>query len=89
MVANKTMADIRELKVHQVSVSLSKKVKDIPVLPGTEVVQQQDTQLLLKVQGDINPVLQFLATQAVRDIEITHLPLEEVFMSYYRQEPQA
>jgi hypothetical protein len=47
-------------------------------------VKTNGSQIVAKVHGDINPLLQQLAKLPVKDVEITHLPLEEIFMSFYR-----
>ncbi len=84
MVANKSMADIRAMKAHLVTVTL--KSKEALKIDNVEVVHHSDNQYILKSQGDINPLLRQLAKHTIVDVEITHLPLEEVFMSYYRKE---
>jgi ABC-2 type transport system ATP-binding protein len=39
------------------------------------------------VAGDIKPLLEFLARQEVLELEIAHPTLEEVFLTYYGEEP--
>jgi ABC-2 type transport system ATP-binding protein len=85
MVASKSMADIRAMKAHMVTVTLAKSVDQKQfALSNVEVINATQNRILIKVQGDINPLLHHLAKQDIKDIEITHLPLEEVFMAYYR-----
>jgi ABC-2 type transport system ATP-binding protein len=38
----------------------------------------------LKVEGPLGPLLQTIATQPVRDIEIAEARLEDVILKYYR-----
>ena len=82
MVANKSMADIRAMKAHMITFRLEKETKiDIP---NTQIVHQSGGQYVAKGQGDINPVVAALSKLKLLDLEITHLPLEEVFMGYYQ-----
>ncbi len=52
-------------------------------LPGVSSVSGVDHEVLLMVQGDVNPLLRRLATLEVRDITITTPDIEEVFLRFY------
>ena len=53
-------------------------------LPNVELVSEGDgREVLLMVQGDVNPLLRRLATMDVRDVTITTPDIEEVFMRFY------
>jgi len=53
-------------------------------LPNVEVVSGgTGREVLLMVQGDINPLLRRLAGLAVRDVTITTPDIEEVFLRFY------
>jgi ABC-2 type transport system ATP-binding protein len=61
-------------------------------LPNVELVSGSDgREVLLMVQGDINPLLRRLATLEVRDVTITTPDVEEIFLRYYGAdtEPEA
>jgi hypothetical protein len=49
-----------------------------------DVIQAEGHHLILKVHGDLQPTLKVLAELQLEDLEVSHLPLEEVFMEYYR-----
>lgn len=86
MVANQSMADIRAMKVHLVTITLGKAIDPAKLDIGeAEIVHAEGDQLIAKVHGDINPLLRHLSKQDVKDIEITHLPLEEIFLGFYQQ----
>jgi ABC-2 type transport system ATP-binding protein len=85
IVADKSMNDIKNMKIHLITVSLNN--HDRLYLTSTknlEVVNSNSSKTILKVHGDINPVLHELSNHKLIDLEITHAPLEDVFMDYYR-----
>ncbi len=86
IVASKSMDEIRAIKVHLVNASFSGKLPDrILGLPGVEVTGQHGSQVFMRVKGDINPLVAELAKNKVVGLEITHAPLEDVFMEYYKR----
>jgi len=55
-------------------------------MEGVEIMQHMDHEgVVLKVKGDINPVLKKLTEYKLRDIEIGHATLEEVFLEFYKK----
>jgi len=53
-------------------------------LPSVELVGGADgREVLLMVQGDVNPLLRRLATLDVRDVTITTPDVEEIFLRFY------
>ncbi len=87
IVASKSMEDIRAMKIHLVTALVAGTVKpDDLKVSGTEVITASNGQVVLKVRGDLNPLIAKLSAYDVRDLEITHAPLEDIFMEYYRSE---
>jgi len=88
IVASKSMQEIVAMNVHIVTVAFSASA-GAPQLevPGAEIVSAIDGHLVLKIRGDINPLMARLASYKLTDIEIKHAPLEEIFMEYYRDQP--
>lgn len=85
IVANKTMADIRSMSIHIVTIisSQSLRTKDFASQQVT-ILHQSDKQLILKVKGDLNKVIAATAKYPIKDLEVTHANLEDIFMEYYR-----
>ena len=52
--------------------------------PGVEVIKRMPGGVVLRVKGDINPVLDKLKQYELTDIEINHESLEQIFMEFYR-----
>mgnify|MGYP002150570561 CR=1 FL=1 len=84
IIADKSMQDIRDMSIHVVNI-----VTDVPLnIPKTlkhvSITSQKGRHTILKVKGDLNPLLRLLATVPVRDLEVTHASLEDIFLEYYK-----
>jgi len=55
-------------------------------LPGVSDVSVAGQRVSLTVGGEVAPVLKLLASHRVLDIEATHPSLEQVFLTYYREQ---
>jgi ABC-2 type transport system ATP-binding protein len=53
-------------------------------LPNVDVVAVTGREVHLMVRGDVNPLLERIATHDVRDIAITTPDVEDLFLRYYR-----
>ncbi|MFA6587954.1 MAG: ABC transporter ATP-binding protein [Patescibacteria group bacterium] len=51
---------------------------------GATILEQRNDYLTLKIKGNIEPVIKLLGTFPLRDLQIQHASLEEIFMEYYR-----
>jgi ABC-2 type transport system ATP-binding protein len=54
-------------------------------LPGVTDLQALDGRVTFKVAGDLDAAIKAIARHHVRDMELTHPSLEEVFLTYYGQ----
>ncbi len=52
---------------------------------NTEVISHVDGLTILKVKGDINPTVEKLSKIKVKDLEIVHVGLEDIFMEFYKK----
>ena len=55
-------------------------------VPGVSDVAVAGGRVSFKVAGDLDPVVKAIASHAVADLEVAHPTLEEVFLTYYREE---
>lgn len=81
IVADRTMKDIRDMSIHEVSV-----VSDKPLhitLKNVKIVHETKNHTSLRVTGNLNPLLSLLAKHKVADLEITHASLEDIFLEFY------
>ena len=56
---------------------------DFARLPGVGDVAARDGRIEFVVAGDLDPVIKAAARHSVRDIQVAHPTLEEVFLTYY------
>ena len=85
IVANKSMDDIRAMKVHIVTATYNDdKTLQTPKISDVEVVNASPGRTVLRARGNINLLIRELGKQDLKDLEITHAPLEDIFMEYYK-----
>jgi ABC-2 type transport system ATP-binding protein len=77
--------DLAEKRMYSVRVYLDKpsaldKLRD----NGIQMVKKFNDGAAFTVKGDIGPVLQKVSKMDIKDIEIKHANLEEIFMEFYR-----
>ena len=84
LVADKAMADLRQMKTHIISVTFTKDDVSLPKFKDIEVNKNSARSYELRVRGDINLVLKDITRHELADLEINHATLEEIFMEYYR-----
>lgn len=58
-------------------------------LPGVSELEADGNKISFKVEGDLDPVVKAAARHTVRDMEIVHPTLEEVFLAYYGKDGAA
>ncbi len=86
LAAVETLEDLRKKAVHVVSVDFAQPV-DVATfrLPNVEIVRTNHTGFHARVTGDLSPFLAVLGKHSVKDLEITHASLEEVFLRFYER----
>jgi ABC-2 type transport system ATP-binding protein len=84
------VADMVGRSYRHVALAFSEPVDaaEFAALPGVSDVASQDGQIIFKAAGDLDPIVKAAARHAVRDMQLTHPTLEEVFLTYYT-EPEA
>ncbi len=85
IVANKSMNDIRTMNVHVVTVTYNDtKTIKTPKISDVEVINASPGRTVLRARGNINSLVRELGKHDLKDLEITHAPLEDIFMEYYK-----
>jgi len=85
IVASETMQSIRAKSIHIVTVSTTNKIAlDDFKSPKTEIIHYSEKHIILKVHGNINPTVQAASRYKLKDLEVTHANLEDIFLEYYR-----
>jgi hypothetical protein len=58
-------------------------------LPGVEVVEHEGRRVVLRVSGELDPLLRVLAGHSVQHLEFPEPNLEEAFVELYRSNREA
>jgi ABC-2 type transport system ATP-binding protein len=81
-----TMGELRKVAARQVRVLFNEEVTPPTGLPpGSEIVEDTPKTWNLKVQGELGPLLHFMAALPVKDLEVAEPRLEDVVLKYYRE----
>jgi len=78
---------VRELKgkkIYNLTARFSQEAPENFAMPGVEITKKMPGGVVLRIKGDINPVLDKLKQYELTDIEITHESLEQVFLEFYK-----
>lgn len=86
LVTTENIKDLVGKKIINVSVYFDNEynLKDFNI-KGIEIKKKLPKGLILTVKGDINVVLKQVLKYKVRDIEITHASLEDIFLEFYEK----
>jgi len=87
IVTSQALSDLRELNIHVVKVVFGGKfdLERYSTIPNVEIKKTTKHELIINVKGDLNPFLYQLGKSgSVKDIDIYHSSLEDVFMRYYK-----
>ena len=85
IVANETMDSLHQKNVHVVKILLNGKDKiENPSTLG-EVISISERTLQLRIEGEIQPFIEKVASLKFADLTIEHANLEDVFMHFYEE----
>lgn len=85
IVAVESVNVLKEKQLYKIKVSLENRLSqdEFSNLTGIEVIGSNDSELTVKVKGEIAPVLQILSLHKIKNLEIDRSSLEEIFLEYY------
>lgn len=84
MVAVEKIADMKLMKMYDVSFHGENINAGMFSDKNVEVTSHTNNTISLKVKGDINPIISKLSKVKVKDLEITRVSLEDIFMEFYK-----
>lgn len=78
------MEDLLQLRTHIIRVTSEKPIQrnELKGLKA-EIETISDHHVILRVKGRLEPALKLLENIGIKDLEISHASLEEIFMEYY------
>lgn len=77
---------LKEKRIYSVRINFDRGMinKDKLIFDNVTVIKELRNGLMLRVKGDISPLLNQLCQIKLEDIEITRASLEDIFMEYYK-----
>lgn len=86
MVAIEDIQTLKEKKIHIVYAYFNQEFQKSDFkFDGVAIAEEMPDTLVLNVKGDINPLMKKLGQYKLKDIEITHATLEDVFLEFYQR----
>ncbi len=83
IVANENMDSIKKIQVHLAEITFSREIPMEELIQFGEMQTITESKVSLKIKGDINPLIHFLSSQELIDLDIGHASLEDTFLHYY------
>jgi len=86
IIATEDIRSLKDKRIHTTTIYLAEKVKKSEFeIPGVENVEEIVDGLVIRSKGDIGPLLKKITDCKLKDIEITHASLEEIFLEFYNK----
>ena len=86
IVATESIAALKEKKIITVHANFTRPVNaEEFIAENTELVKEYANGLIIKVKGDVNPLISQLSNHTLQDISIAPASLEDIFMEYYEK----
>jgi ABC-2 type transport system ATP-binding protein len=88
LIAVERVADLLGKTQRRATVEFDEPVdlEQLRALPGVSDLVAEDGRISFHVSGDLDAVVKAISRHTVADLEFAHPTLEEVFLSYYREE---
>jgi ABC-2 type transport system ATP-binding protein len=86
IVSEESIKGLKEKRIHSVAVVFDSKVsKDQFKIEGIKNIEEIDSSLIISFLGDIDPLIKELSKHKIKEIEISHATLEEIFLEFYQK----
>ncbi|MGH2559260.1 MAG: ATP-binding cassette domain-containing protein [Thermomicrobiales bacterium] len=84
LVVEETIEGLMRLERRRAEITFTESVPDgIDAVTGATLVARNGRRVQLSLDGDVNPLLRFLANHAVAEVVLTRPNLEDIFMGFY------
>ncbi len=86
MVARESIATLKKKKISTVRVHFAQPVdKTVLLDENTQLVRETSDGVILKVKGDVNPLVKRLSQHTLTDLDISQASLEDIFLEFYEK----
>ena len=87
LAAVESIQELKKKKIYTVSVYFDQKYNKEDFISDDVVISKEmPNNLVLSVKGNINPLIKKLNKYKLKDLEIRHAALEEIFLEFYKKE---
>jgi len=87
LVAVENIRNLKAKRIFRIYLHFAQDFKEIDFSQnGVKIVEKLPEGLVLDVQGDINPLIKKLSQYQLKDLEIYHASLEDIFLEFYEKE---
>lgn len=85
MVATEEIMSLKRKRLYTARISFPQDASVVEIKgKGIEVLKKLDHTIEYKIKGDINQFVKLLTPHTLRDLEIEHASLEDIFLEYYQ-----
>lgn len=86
LAAVESIKTLGDKKLHRIEVCFGDKFEPAEFqIDGVSRIDEISDGLLITISGDLNPMMQILASHKITHLEVTHASLEDVFMKFYER----
>jgi len=85
VIATENIRSLKEKRIHTTTAYFFERARkdELSGIPGIEFIEEISDGLVIRSKGDINPLIKKLSCYKLKDIEISHASLEEIFLEFY------
>lgn len=85
LIAVEDIEKLRNKRIHIATIRFVGRFKKSDfIFDGVEVREELPDGLILNIKGEIDPLVKKLSKYKIKDLEVTHASLEEVFLEFYK-----
>lgn len=84
IVNEETLESLKAKSLHRISVTYQHNdASKIAKITGSEIIASSPNTLVIKAKGNLNAIITTIGKFPIKDLEITHANLDEIFLEYY------
>ena len=86
LIATENIKELHEKRMYLVSARFNNpiNVNPVQILENCEAVSVSESEISIKIKGDLNKLIKILSDNNIHDLTIEHAGLDEIFMEFYK-----
>lgn len=86
IITEETIESLHQKRLHQIRIYFDGDFNDKEFTASGAIIEERIPEgIVLSVKGDINPLIKLLGKYKIKDLQITHGTLEEIFLEFYQK----